>query len=143
MRRWRNFKLVFLVLVLAGVSALWKVADVNARRLPPAVKSRVDFARDIEPILNTSCLTCHGPRQQMGGLRLDRREDALRGGYLGTVIKPGDSAASRLVLLITGLDKDLVMPPAGKRLSARESACGSRAAASKAGRSSARPMTSD
>ncbi len=75
----------------------------------------IDFLRDIKPVLASRCLICHGPSQQMNGLRLDRREDAMRGGYSGPVIRPGDSASSKLYALITkGIqagDKRLVMPP--------------------------------
>ena len=84
-----------------------------------------DFNRDIAPILRTRCFGCHGPAQQMSGLRLDRREDALRGGYSGKVIQPGDSAASRLYALITtGIPREgaklLMMPPVGARLDATQ-----------------------
>jgi hypothetical protein len=74
----------------------------------------VDFTRDIHPILARSCLSCHDARKQRGGLRLDRADAARRGGDSGPVIKPGDAARSRLMLLVSGLDPDLKMPPAGK-----------------------------
>ena len=62
------------------------------------------------------CFLCHGPRQQMKGLRLDRREDALRGSESGPVILPGNSAGSRLVQLIAGTNPTQVMPPDGDGL---------------------------
>ena len=40
----------------------------------------VDFAKDVRPILERSCLGCHGPEKQKSGYRLDVREIALRGG---------------------------------------------------------------
>jgi mono/diheme cytochrome c family protein len=80
----------------------------------------VDFARDIQPILRTSCLACHGPAQQLSGLRLDNRDDALKGGYSGAVIRPGESAASSLVHRIAGHGELMPMPPAGKRLTPDE-----------------------
>ena len=79
----------------------------------------VDFARDIEPLLQKHCLVCHGPQQQMSGLRLDQKEAALKGGASGQDIKPGDSAGSRLIRLVTGADGK-VMPPVGARLTAAE-----------------------
>ena len=63
---------------------------------------QVDFSRDIAPVFQANCVACHGPAQQMNGLRLDSPERALQGGYSGPVIKPGDSAASKLVLLVAG-----------------------------------------
>lgn len=60
---------------------------------------------------------------QSSGLRLDRGADALRGGYSGAVIKPGDSAASRLfVMVTTGIthDRKTVKMPPGAPLTAGE-----------------------
>ncbi|MYG01673.1 MAG: DUF1553 domain-containing protein [Acidobacteriia bacterium] len=84
------------------------------------VSARVDFARQIAPILENRCQGCHGPAQQLSGLRLDDGVAALKGGYSGPVIAPGSSSASRLVRLISGSEGDLVMPPVGDRLSADE-----------------------
>src|SRR5436190_15077260 len=90
-----------------------------AQELPPASKSKVDFARDIEPLLARRCLLCHGPQQQMSGLRLDQKDAALKGGTSGADIKPGDSASSKLIRFVSGVDKK-VMPPAGARLTPDE-----------------------
>ena len=35
-----------------------------------------DFARDIQPLLQSRCLTCHGEKLHMHGLRLDRKDAA-------------------------------------------------------------------
>ena len=56
----------------------------------------------------------------MKGLRLDRREDALRGSESGPVILPGNSAGSRLVQLIAGTNPTEVMPPGGSGLTAEQ-----------------------
>jgi hypothetical protein len=39
--------------------------------------AKVDFEREIQPLFREHCVECHGPSQQMRGLRLDRRRDAL------------------------------------------------------------------
>ncbi len=72
----------------------------------------IDFARDVQPILRQNCYSCHGPSQQMNGLRLDRRGDAMRGGTI-PVIGPGNSAGSRLYLRLTGNAYGVQMPPTG------------------------------
>ena len=36
-----------------------------------ATHNKIDFARDVRPILQDHCLSCHGPGEQMAGLRLD------------------------------------------------------------------------
>jgi len=76
------------------------------------VPARIDFARDVQPIFKTYCIGCHGPSQQMNGLRLDRRRDAMRGGTR-PVIGPENAAGSRLYLRLIGSQYGLQMPPTG------------------------------
>ena len=52
----------------------------------------------------------------MSGLRLDRREDALKGGYSGAVVVPGDAEASALLARVRSDKEGFRMPPAGARL---------------------------
>ena len=101
--------------LLAGLTATLAVSQT----LPPAAKEKIDFTRDIEPLLARRCYVCHGAQQQMSGLRLDAREAALKGGASGADIQPGDSAGSRLIRLVSGMEKK-VMPPAGTPLTAVE-----------------------
>jgi ankyrin repeat protein len=77
------------------------------------VPAKVDFARDVQPILRQHCVECHGPSQQMRGLRLDRRRDALpnRVGANGARIVPGNSSASPLYRRLTGNESGSQMPP--------------------------------
>ena len=76
-----------------------------------------DFTRDVRPILESRCWACHGDKLQMHGLRLDHRAEAIKGGGSGVpAIVPGSSAKSLLIRYVAGLDKDVVMPPAGPRL---------------------------
>lgn len=66
-------------------------------KLPPATSRKVDYKQDIQPLLAQKCYSCHGAEVQQAGLRLDLRQNALRGGDYGPVIKIGDSAASKLI----------------------------------------------
>jgi len=77
--------------------------------------AKVDYARDIQPIFRDNCIECHGPSQQMRGLRLDRRRDALpnRVGANGARIVPGNSAKSLLYQRVTGRESGAQMPPSG------------------------------
>lgn len=78
-------------------------------------EDRVDFNRDVRPILSGACLTCHGPDDETreAGLRLDHRESVLHELDSGSVaIVPGDPSASELIARITTDDGDLRMPPA-------------------------------
>ncbi len=90
-------------------------AEEPAGKLPPPLKRKVDFEKDVRPIFVRSCYSCHGPEEQEGGLRLDRRQDALAGGDSGPVIVPHKSAQSRLIRVVAGLDDELgPMPPEGE-----------------------------
>jgi mono/diheme cytochrome c family protein len=62
-----------------------------------AAQDPIHYARDIQPIFAARCYSCHGPTLQSGGLRLDRRAGALKGGDSGVpAILPGRAAASLL-----------------------------------------------
>ncbi|MBI2823395.1 MAG: PSD1 domain-containing protein [Planctomycetia bacterium] len=80
-----------------------------------------DYARDIRPILAKHCFQCHGAEKQNSGLRLDVRSRALAGGESGqAAISPGKSGESPVATRIASGDPELMMPPDGERLSARE-----------------------
>lgn len=80
----------------------------------------VDFVRDIQPILQKSCHSCHGPSMQMGQLRLDAKALALRGGVSGPAILPGNSAESPLIERLLGLGDKARMPFQGDPLSSAQ-----------------------
>src|SRR5205823_4621476 len=63
---------------------------------------KVDFDREVRPILSSSCYECHGPRKQKGALRLDAKVTALAGGANGKSILPGRGAESLLVHRLKG-----------------------------------------
>jgi ankyrin repeat protein len=81
--------------------------------LPPPAGTRIDFTRDVNPILRAECHACHGSSQQKAGLRLDHRAAALRGGDSGPVILPGNSVESKLILRLVGSELGIQMPPTG------------------------------
>ena len=74
--------------------------------------SKVDFGRDVLPLIRQNCIACHGPNVQMNNFRLDRRSTAMRGGTR-SVIVPGSSASSRLYLRLIGKEFGNQMPPTG------------------------------
>ncbi|MEQ8786417.1 MAG: PSD1 and planctomycete cytochrome C domain-containing protein [Pirellulaceae bacterium] len=81
-------------------------------------ESKIDFARDVRPILSNYCFKCHGNDEETreAGLRLDTAEGAQAdlGGY--QAIKPREPATSALIERITETDPDLRMPPADSGL---------------------------
>lgn len=77
-------------------------------------EARLDFNRDVRPILSDRCFSCHGPdhEDRQAGLRLDLREAAIAALDSGsTAVVPGDPATSEIIARITSTDPDVVMPP--------------------------------
>ncbi|MHC5114246.1 MAG: DUF2231 domain-containing protein [Planctomycetota bacterium] len=97
----------FLVSTFRPPASDWVVAPpiVAARDVPrletdggaPApAPALVSFEERIQPILESHCLRCHGPRRQLGKLRLDSLADLLDTARDAPIIVPGDAAASVL-----------------------------------------------
>src|SRR5262245_39434102 len=79
---------------------------------------KVDFLRDVRPILAGHCLKCHGQDEdaRKGKLRLDVRDNAIKPAKSGEVaIVPGRPDKSELVRRIFAEDDDQMPPEAAKR----------------------------
>lgn len=104
-----------LVLASAG-QALILAAD--------GIPARIEFNRDVRPILADKCFTCHGPdaTKREAELRLDQRDSALADHGGSRAITPGKPGESEILLRIESKDADERMPPAttGKSLSDRD-----------------------
>lgn len=98
------------VLCLAAVNILHAQ---NTAKMPPPAAATVDYSEHVKPIFAAKCFSCHGSSQQQSGLRLDLRQNALRGGDYGAVIVPGKSVESKLIIRLVGSDAGLQMPPTG------------------------------
>ena len=90
---------------------------VLAANLATAAEAKVDFARDIQPVLQQQCVKCHGAEKQKGKLRLDSREAALKGGKTGPAFVASDAGKSEMVrrLSLPKSDDDF-MPSEGEPL---------------------------
>src|SRR5438552_3622080 len=84
---------------------------------PASAETKVDFAKDIQPILQQTCVKCHGPEKQKGKLRLDSKDAAFKGGKDGVVIVAGDAEKSEIYKrIILPKGNDDVMPNEGEPL---------------------------
>jgi hypothetical protein len=102
--------------LLATIAVLRPGLPGTARAEPgkTSAGARIDFARQIRPILSENCFRCHGPdvEERKAKLRLDTKEGAFgklrRGGH---AIVPGEPSKSRLLARIGADDPYERMPP--------------------------------
>jgi hypothetical protein len=106
------------LLVLIGWPAVRHVQKHNRTRLHAA--RTVDYSRDIKPILEARCYSCHGPTRHKAGLRLDTAGFIRKGGNSGAVIVARDGANSLLIARVLGAGDETRMPPAGEPLTPRQ-----------------------
>src|SRR5262245_16352841 len=101
-----SFAILLAVLTPAAAASRADDAAAPARKL--------DFTREIRPILTNHCWSCHGPdeKQRKAGLRLDLTEPSrakLESGFAAIV--PGKSGESEVVARIESADEAEIMPP--------------------------------
>lgn len=98
------------LLILTGTIALG---------LAVRAEDKVDFVKEIKPILEKRCIECHGAEKQKGKLRLDTKEFFKRTEDL--VVVPGDPSKSDLYRrIILPADHEDVMPNKGEPLTKAE-----------------------
>lgn len=109
--RFRRFVNPSLSILTATVAAVVSLSAVSS-----AAPTRVNYSRDIRPILSNTCFKCHGPdeKERKAGLRLDTKDGAfvkLESGDRAVV--PGSSAQSAVYQRLSSSDPDVRMPPPG------------------------------
>jgi uncharacterized membrane protein/mono/diheme cytochrome c family protein len=96
---------------LGGLPSKKKNGIQPIKNIPEAVV----YNDIIQPVLNDRCVSCHGSSKQKGELRLDDKDQILKGGESGKILTAGNPKESKLytyLLLPEGDDKH--MPPKGK-----------------------------
>lgn len=115
MIRTTNF---FTVVVACGMACGIALGDddVDLSKLPPAAKGKIDFAKQIKPVLEKSCLKCHGEKRPKSKFRVDSRETIMKGGSSEeAAIVNKKSEKSPLIHFIADLVEEYEMPPLDKR----------------------------
>jgi hypothetical protein len=104
---------IFIVLTLLGSVSLASAGE-------PSLPAKIEFNRDVRPILSDNCFYCHGPdpKHREAELRLDVRDEALA----KKAVVPGKADESELVKRIFSSDADELMPPPDsyKKLTVRQ-----------------------
>lgn len=114
----KNVVLTVCVTAVMGLGLqLATAADPDISKLPPAAKKEgLTFDKDIKPLLENSCLKCHGPEKPKSKYRVDSREAFIKGGDSEEAsVVPGKSEKSPVVHYVADLVVDLEMPPTDKR----------------------------
>jgi Protein of unknown function (DUF1553)/Protein of unknown function (DUF1549)/Planctomycete cytochrome C len=110
------------LLLIAELCLTVSVASADDQTVPSKPKresSRVTpehaefFEARIRPILAEHCVSCHGPKKQQAGLRLDSQEGLQKGAESGPVVAPGQPEESPLIDAIKH-DSAIKMPPKSK-----------------------------
>ena len=90
-------RLVFIFCVMISLgSATRAIAEI-----PPAAARPVDFQKDVVPILQASCVTCHSSGKTEADLSIETRAKLLEGGASDPAIVPGKSADSLMIQLVS------------------------------------------
>lgn len=96
------------------------LASVASHAAEAPVPAKIEFNRDVRPILSDNCFYCHGPdpKHREADLRIDLREEALT----GKAFVPGNAKGSELIVRILTDDDDDLMPPpdSHKKLTQRQ-----------------------
>src|SRR5262249_39600760 len=83
--------------LLAGLVLGLAPAPLPAADMPTSPSALEFFESRVRPVLAENCYSCHGPKRQQAGLRLDSRPVLLKGSDNGPVLVPGQPDQSLLV----------------------------------------------
>jgi hypothetical protein len=113
-----NSKLSLCSIGIVAACALAAYADLgDASKLSPAAKKAgLTYDKDIKPLVDASCVGCHGEEKPKGKYRVDSRAALIKGGSSDeAAVVPGNSAKSPVVHYVADLIEDMEMPPTDKR----------------------------
>lgn len=107
----KRLPILFVTIAASGAVAL--VACSKAA-------TEVSFAKDVQPILDARCGSCHAPGTpgyEASGLSTTGYDALMKGTKFGVVVIPGDALSSTLTMLVEGrADPSIRMPHGGTEL---------------------------
>ncbi len=80
-------------------------------------ETAVSYSRDVQPILQANCLSCHhkgGAGYEASGFSMESYDDLMKGTRNGPMILAGDSQGSNLLVLMEGRADPSIKMPHGK-----------------------------
>jgi len=113
------------IFVLAGcILTMNSAASLQADETQKQATAKIEFNRDIRPILSDNCFYCHGPdkNHREADLRLDTEAGLFGGEKSKGVVRKGDPDHSKLMQRVLSADPDKQMPPpdSGKQLTPKQ-----------------------
>src|SRR5262249_61548174 len=100
------------VLPIGPASDMPVAAPQTLQAQMPKDVQKIDFAQQIKPLLERSCVACHSGEKPRGLFRIDGRDAILKGGASGdAAIVPGNSEKSPLIEHVSGKVPESEMPP--------------------------------
>lgn len=104
-------------LISAGV-LLGASAAATGPAHAAAITEDVSYALDVQPILESRCVSCHKPGGQgyiESGLDLSTYAGLMKGTKFGPIVIPGEPLTSNLSVLIEGRADPRIRMPHGQR----------------------------
>ena len=80
-------------------------------------QKEISFKAEVQPIIAQYCLECHGDGgkgTQASGLLMTSHDSLMKGTRFGSIIKPGDSLSSVLIMLVEGRANPAIKMPHSK-----------------------------
>ena len=80
-------------------------------------QKEISYVADVQPIIKQYCLECHaegGEGQMKSGLVMSSYDSLMKGTKFGSIVKPGDSLSSVLIMLVEGRADPSIKMPHGK-----------------------------
>ena len=120
----RALSLLFTALLVAPLSAVAvEPAKEDTKKGPlPVTKlkrsSKVDFEKELLPILRRNCLSCHNSQKGEDGVNLETPQTIAKGGDTGKIVEPKKAESSSLFRLAAHMGKP-AMPPSGNKAGAK------------------------
>jgi cytochrome c len=103
----KQLTLLSVALLLVAALTVLKISSINA-----APQTEISYSRDVQPILESRCATCHFGEFTSADLHMDTYESLMAGSQEGPVIVPGNAKKSLLVQKISSGE----MPKRGPKL---------------------------
>lgn len=100
-----------------AAAVLWLGTLAMAAEEAKPEAGKIDFVKQIRPIIEAHCIKCHGPEKQKGKLRLDKKAEIFKGEKDDWMVHPGSPDDSEFYHRVNlPPDDDDIMPNEGEPL---------------------------